>query len=91
MISSYYSVRGSLASLYDLSLNFGLIISFLLGNYLSTLDQAKLYLIMPIVSIIVLFLFPESPEYLKKNGLEDVCTNDFINWNYVSFASILQF
>lgn len=61
-----FSVRGALSALYDTSLNIGLIISFFVGNSLNALNQAKVYLIMPTIFILLLFLFPESPEYLKK-------------------------
>lgn len=49
----------------------GIIISFLLGSRLSCSDQAKVQLIASIICIIVLYLLPESPEFLiKRNKIE---------------------
>lgn len=59
--------------MYDPFLNFGCIVSFLFGNYLSGIDQAKVSLIVPCISGVILFLLPESPEYLAKRGSENVC------------------
>ncbi|XP_031623102.1 uncharacterized protein LOC116340647 [Contarinia nasturtii] len=65
---SYDNVRAAMASLYDPTYNFGIIISFFLGNYLNCLDQVKFQLIVPIVFMVVMFLLPESPEYwLNRN------------------------
>lgn len=67
-----FSIRGALYSLYDPSYNLGVIIAFFLGNFLNCLDQLKVELLVLVIFAIVLFLFPESPEYLLKNHQEKV-------------------
>ncbi|XP_031623912.1 facilitated trehalose transporter Tret1-like [Contarinia nasturtii] len=65
---SHYEVRAFMNSMYDPSYNFGVIISFFMGNYLSCIDQAKTLLIGPIIFITIMFLLPESPEYLSNRN-----------------------
>lgn len=62
------SVRGIFYSMFDPFYNIGVIISFVLGNYLSCLDQAKMQLIIPIISLLIFFILPESPEFLAKKN-----------------------
>lgn len=69
------SLRGALNCIYDPFYNTGVIISYLLGDILSCIDQAKIQLIPPALFFIVLFFVPESPEYWKKrNKLEVKCS-----------------
>lgn len=82
-----FSVRGALNSIYDPSNNVGLISSFFLANYWSSVDQAKMTLIMPVIFICLMFLFPESPEYLHSKNMEKVrcmCFKHFVLFNMVS-------
>lgn len=65
---SKHSMRGALNSIYDPLNNFGLIISFFLGNYMNWLDQAKVQIIVPIIFMILMFFIPESPEYLTNRN-----------------------
>lgn len=44
----------------------------MLGKYLSISDQAKIYLIVPSIAAVLLFLLPESPIHLAKNGKKQV-------------------
>ncbi|XP_055296382.1 facilitated trehalose transporter Tret1-like isoform X2 [Sitodiplosis mosellana] len=65
---SHDSMRGALNSLYDPMNNLGIIISFFLGNNLNWLDQVTAQLIAPIIFMIIMFLIPESPEYLTNRN-----------------------
>ena len=67
-------MRGALNSIYDPLNNSGLIISFFLGNYLSCMDQAKTLLVGPIIFIGIMFLLPESPEFLENKNKKKVLT-----------------
>ncbi|XP_055308694.1 facilitated trehalose transporter Tret1-like isoform X2 [Sitodiplosis mosellana] len=62
------NMRGALNSIYDPFNNIGIIISFFIGNYLSCIDQAKTLLIGPIIFISIMFLLPESPEFLANRN-----------------------
>lgn len=64
-------------------MNFGFIISFLLGRHLHLSDQAKIYLIVPTIAGVLLFLLPESPAFLAKNGKEEVSV-PFITLNHLN-------
>lgn len=68
----FSSVRSSLLSIYDPMNNSGTLLSFFLGNYLSHLDQARTYLIMPIIFSIIWFFLPELPEFWIKRGQREV-------------------
>lgn len=72
---SFHRVRGALNSLYDPLYNFGVIISFYLGNLLSCLDHARAQLIGPAIFCLFMFLLPESPEYWSNRNKEKVMVN----------------
>lgn len=72
------SVRAALNGILETLINLGFIVSFLLGKYLNFSDQPKMYLIVPTIAAIILFILPESPVFLAKNGKEQVSYN---NWN----------
>lgn len=67
-------MRGMLNAMCDISENAGLIVSYLFGNWLNSLEQAKICLIVPIILVALLFIYPESPEYLIRNRNHRVCT-----------------
>ncbi|XP_031623610.1 facilitated trehalose transporter Tret1-like [Contarinia nasturtii] len=71
---SYDNTRGCLNSILDPANNVGLIISFFTGNYLCCVDQAKTLMIGPIIFISIMFLLPESPEYLSKRNKQKEAT-----------------
>lgn len=66
------SIRGALNGILETTINFGFIVSFLLGSYLTIWEQAKVYLIVPSIAAVLLFFLPESPVFLAKNGKEQV-------------------
>lgn len=66
------SVRGSLGSLLILNCNAGILLAFILGNYLSYDTQAIILACLPILFFITFSFFPESPMYLMKSGKEEV-------------------
>lgn len=66
------SVRAALNGILETLINFGFIISFVLGRYIYMSDQAKIYLIVPTIGAVLLFLLPESPVFLAKIGKYDV-------------------
>lgn len=70
--SDLNSVRGTLCSLYCPLYNMGVIIAYVLGNYLNCFDQVLTHLILPTVFIAVLFFLPESQAFLFKHDKEMV-------------------
>lgn len=66
-------VRGSLGSLLVLSSNVGILMAFILGNYLSYAAQAIIMATVPIFFFLAFSFFPESPQFLMKIGKEEVC------------------
>lgn len=69
-----FRVRGSLNSLLDPFNNSGIIISFILGNFLSCMDQAKIHIIPSILFLVILFFLPESPEFwTNRNKINVKC------------------
>lgn len=66
------SVRGSLGSLLVLSCNIGILLAFILGNYLSYDSQPIILAFVPIIFFFLFSFFPESPQYLMKSGNEEV-------------------
>lgn len=67
-----FSVRAALNGILETLINFGFIVCFLLGNYFHFWEQAKIYLIVPTIAAIILFILPESPVHLAKNGKDQV-------------------
>lgn len=67
------------SSLYDPLNNTGIILSFFLGNYFNWSDQAIFLLVVPIIFMIIMFILPESPEYLTSRRKEKVKVNSTFN------------
>lgn len=65
-------VRGSLGSLLVLSCNVGILIAFILGNYVTYCIQPIILASLPVLFFVVFAFFPESPQYLMKIGKEEV-------------------
>lgn len=61
-------IRGTLNSLFLLSVNFGTLLIFIIGSYLSYDFVSKINIIPPVLFTIVFLLFPETPYYLLKCG-----------------------
>lgn len=71
------SVRGTLGSLLVLSCNIGILIAFILGNYLSYHIQAIILALVPVLFCIAFSFFPETPQYLMTMGKEEVKITNF--------------
>lgn len=69
------NVRGSLGSLLVLSCNIGILIAFIIGNYLTYTIQLFIHASLPILFFVSFAFFPESPQYLMKIGKEEVKYN----------------
>lgn len=67
-----FRVRGVLNALFDVMKNSGLICSFLMGNYLNGVDQAKMQIIPISIFIIILFFLPDTPEYWINRNYQQV-------------------
>lgn len=66
------SVRGSLGSLLVVSCNIGILMGFILGNYLTYTTQPIVHVLLPIIFFVAFAFFPESPQYLMKIGKDKV-------------------
>lgn len=75
----FCSVRGALNAISNPLYNSGLIISFFLGNHLSCADQAKVQLIVPVVFLISMFFFPESPEFWTNKNKDKVSLRNIVD------------
>lgn len=62
------NIRGTLNSFFLLSINFGTLFIFIIGNYLSYDLISKVNIILPVLYAIIFLFFPETPYYLLKCG-----------------------
>lgn len=60
--------RGILGSIFLLTVNFGTLVMFIFGSYLSYSFTANFMLSLPILFAIIFLFFPETPYYLLKCG-----------------------
>ncbi|XP_059221136.1 facilitated trehalose transporter Tret1 isoform X2 [Stomoxys calcitrans] len=64
-------IRGTLGTFLVLFCNFGVLLAFVLGNYLSCRLVAWILLSLPVLFLLVMSFVPESPSYLaNKNDLK---------------------
>ncbi|XP_055598372.1 facilitated trehalose transporter Tret1-like [Uranotaenia lowii] len=61
-------IRGTLGSLTSLHMNIGILISYVLGNYLPYFLIPKIALILPISFLILVSMLPETPHCLLARG-----------------------
>lgn len=61
---SLTSIRGTLGSLINLLCNLGMLMELVLANYVSYATQAKIFLAMSALFVLLFQAFPESPDYL---------------------------
>lgn len=61
-------VRGTLSSLLVLSCNIGTVSGFVIANYLDYHEQIKANIMLPILFLVLINFFPETPEYLLKQN-----------------------
>ncbi|XP_055633151.1 uncharacterized protein LOC129773563 [Toxorhynchites rutilus septentrionalis] len=64
-------LRGMLGALLVLSLNIGILLSFIMGNYLSYFTVPLISLSAPIIFIVATCLLPETPHCLLKQSQEE--------------------
>lgn len=62
------NIRGTLNSFFLLSINFGTLLIFCVGNYLSYNLISKINIILPVSLAIIFLFFPETPYFLLKCG-----------------------
>jgi len=62
------NIRGTLNSFFLLSINFGTLLIFIIGNYLSYDLISKINIILPASFVVIFLFFPETPYYLLKCG-----------------------
>lgn len=66
-----FSIRGALGSIITLFANAGILLGFVVGNYLPYETVPKVLITIPIVFFVLYAYFPESPWYLiKTNRIE---------------------
>lgn len=61
-------VRGILGSFFILALNFGTLLMFVAGNYLSYTLVPQLMIAFPIIFALTFAFLPETPQHLLKRG-----------------------
>lgn len=61
-------VRGTLGSFFIFSINFGTLLMFVTGSYLSYTFVPKLMLALPIMFALTFVFLPETPQHLLKCG-----------------------
>lgn len=61
-------IRGTLSSLLVLSCNIGTVFGFVIANYLDYYEQIKANIMLPILFLVLINFFPETPEYLLKRN-----------------------
>ncbi|KAL7032244.1 hypothetical protein ACKWTF_007259 [Chironomus riparius] len=62
------NIRGTLNSFFLLSINFGTLLIFIVGNYMSYNLTSKANIVLPVSFAIIFLFFPETPYYLLKCG-----------------------
>lgn len=64
------SIRGSLGSLMMMSANFGILLAFVAGDYLPFAWVPRLFVCVPIVFVLTVLWFPETPFYFMRTNRE---------------------
>jgi len=62
------SIRGTLGTLFQLTLTFGILLVYVIGAYVSWTTLSALCLLVPIGLFIGMIFLPETPTYLLKKG-----------------------
>lgn len=71
-LNSLKRIRGFLGSLLVLICNAGILLAYILGNFVDYTTFPIIFLIFPIVFFIGFIFLPETPQYLFKTGNEMV-------------------
>ncbi|XP_063990748.1 facilitated trehalose transporter Tret1 isoform X2 [Diachasmimorpha longicaudata] len=65
------SIRGSLGSYFQLMLVIGILLSYVLGSFVTMFTLSLIAAIIPLVFVVIFFFMPETPTYhLKKGNVE---------------------
>lgn len=67
------NVRGTLGSTLLLSCNFGLLLSYIFGNYFNYSVVPIIYMAFPLIFLICFYFMPDTPKYLADNNRFEVC------------------
>lgn len=68
---AHKTLRGTLASYFQLMVTVGILLAYLIGKYLTALQFTVWCTCLPFVFVILFIIQPESPTYLIKKGLYD--------------------
>lgn len=69
----FYRVRGTYCCLLVVFCNLGILLSFIMGSFISYAMTPIILLTLPIVFLLTFPFFPETPHFLIKNGRLEVC------------------
>lgn len=61
-------IRGTLGSFFIFSINFGTLLMFVAGTYLSYSVVPRIMIAFPIIFALTFVFLPETPQHLLKNG-----------------------
>ncbi|XP_055919560.1 facilitated trehalose transporter Tret1-like [Eupeodes corollae] len=64
-------VRGTLASGFGFALSIGMLLGNIIGSHISYLLIPCLVMVLPVIYLILVVQFPETPQYLLRNGYND--------------------
>ncbi|XP_058816625.1 uncharacterized protein LOC131679891 [Topomyia yanbarensis] len=80
-------IRGTLGSLTILHINFGLLASYIAGNYLSYYTIPKVMLCLPVAFLGLVCLLPETPYCLLRKGKTDEAEKSLMFYRNIPDAS----
>lgn len=78
ILSIYFSIlnlcriRGTLGSLMMVSANLGILLAFTIGHYFPYTIVPRIFICLPIVFLLSLFMLPETPHYFMRTNREHV-------------------
>lgn len=61
-------IRGSLGSFFILSTNLGMLLIYISGSIFDYATTPKIMLLLPAIFILLIYFFPETPNYLLRNN-----------------------
>lgn len=68
-----FRIRGTLGAVIILACNGGALFGYAIPLWLGYYSQIKAHLMIPIVFLVFMHFFPETPEYLLKRNQQEVC------------------
>ncbi|XP_055918558.1 facilitated trehalose transporter Tret1-like [Eupeodes corollae] len=70
-------VRGSLGSLFIFTINSGMVSGFVIGSYIPYFVIPGVILTLPILNLLLLTQYPETPQYLLRKGKTSLAEKSF--------------